>query len=98
MELSDEERRRLEMLEQELAQSDPDLVRKLESGTPDGRHREAAGVARGVLTMLAALTLVIAGIATELIIIGAAGFLLMIAGANLLLRGLRAQRGTKEPP
>lgn len=37
MALFDEERRRLEKLEQDLAASDPDLARKLQSGVPRGR-------------------------------------------------------------
>jgi uncharacterized membrane protein YphA (DoxX/SURF4 family) len=79
--LSEEERKRLEILEQELSYTDPDLDRTLQTG--GGRlPREAAAVVRGILTLVAGFALVIVGIATELIIIGAVGFLLMLAGAH----------------
>ena len=91
MALSEEERKRLEMLEQELSSTDPDLVRTLQAGAP-GRHaREAATMVRGILTLVAGFTLVIVGIATELIIIGAAGFLLMMTGAHWFIKGLGPQ-------
>jgi Protein of unknown function (DUF3040) len=100
MALSEEERRRLEKLEQDLTVTDPDLVRKLQSGRPGGQQREAASMVRGILTFIAAFTLVIVGSATELIIVGAVGFLLMIAGAHWFLNGYRPQRpaeGHHEP-
>jgi hypothetical protein len=87
MALSEEERRRLEKLEQELAASDPDLDQRLQAGTPGRRQREAAATVRGALTLIAAFTIVIVGIATELTIVGVVGFLLMIAGAHWLLKG-----------
>lgn len=97
MALSDEERRALEILEQELAESDPELVRKLQYGTTESKDRAAATAVRGVLTMIAAFTLVIAGIAFEVSIIGVVGFLLLITGSMMLLKGLRPQQGTPEP-
>ncbi|WP_457962292.1 DUF3040 domain-containing protein [Arthrobacter sp. D1-29] len=87
MGLSDEERRRLEKLEQELAATDPDLDRELQSGTPHGRA--AARTVYGVLAVIAGLVLVIVGIITELVVIGAVGFLLTVAGAHWFLSGLR---------
>lgn len=98
MALSDEERRRLEMLEQTLASSDPDLNRKLQSGAPGKPYREAAGMVRAVLTLAAAFALVIVGIATELIIVGVVGFLLMIASAHWFLNAIGVQGGSEEPP
>lgn len=91
MALSEEERRRLEKLEKELASSDPDLDQRLQAGAPGKRQREAATVARGALTLIAGFTLVIVGIATELIVVGAVGFLLMIAGAHWFLKGYGLQ-------
>lgn len=87
MALSEDERRRLEKLEQELAASDPDLDQRLQAGVAGKRPREAAATVRGALTLIAAFTLVIVGIATDLIIVGAVGFLLMIAGAHWVLTG-----------
>ncbi|WP_066286679.1 DUF3040 domain-containing protein [Arthrobacter sp. B6] len=98
MSLSEEERRRLEMLEQQLASSDPDLERKLQAGPRGKDHREAATVVRGVLTLVAGFTLVIVGIATEIIIIGVGGFVLMIAGAHWFLDGYRFYDGQEKRP
>lgn len=98
MALSEEERRRLEMLEQELASTDPDLDRKLQAGARNKHDREAAAMARGILTLVAALTLVIVGIATDFIIVGVVGFLLMIVGAHWFLKGIRLQTGSEETP
>lgn len=89
MGLSDEERRRLEKLEEELAAADPDLNRKLRSGAAHGRP--AALTVRGVLAAIAGFGLVIAGIISELTVIGAVGFLLMVAGAHWFLSGLRPE-------
>lgn len=96
MALSDEERRRLEKLEQELAASDPDLARKLQSEAP--KAREASRIVYGAVTAMAAFGLVIAGIITKLTVIGAVGFLLMIAGAHLFLTGLDRQERTIADP
>lgn len=64
MALSEEERKRLQMLEQELASTDPDLDRTLQTGTPGQHPREASTMIRGILTLIGAFTLVIVGIAT----------------------------------
>ncbi len=96
MALSEEERRRLERLELELASSDPDLNRTLQAGAPGQHPRDAANMVRGVLTLVAAFALVIVGIATELIIVGVVGFLLMIGGAHWFFNGLHLADG-QEP-
>lgn len=96
MALSEEERKRLEMLEQELASTDPDLDRALQNGGSGEHPRESATMVRGALTLVGAFTLVIVGIATELIIIGAVGFLLMMAGAHWFTKGLGLQPGPEE--
>ncbi|WP_309073305.1 DUF3040 domain-containing protein [Paenarthrobacter sp.] len=88
MALSEEERRRLEMLEQELASTDPDLDRTLQTGAHRLHSREGSTMVRGILTTVAAFALVIVGIATELIIIGILGFVLMLAGAHWFIKGL----------
>lgn len=95
MALSDEERRRLEELELELAASDPDLDRQLRAGWsrnrafthPPGQRLSARAVYGGV-AVFAGFIVVIAGILTHLAVIGVAGFLLMVAGATWFLRGL----------
>lgn len=93
MALSEEERKRLEILEQELSSTDPDLDRTLQTGAPGEHPREAATMVRGILTLIAGFTLVIVGIAIELIIIGAVGFLLMVAGAHWSIKGLGLYTG-----
>lgn len=95
MGLSDDERRRLEKLEQELAATDPDLDRKLQSGARHGRP--AALTIRGVLTAIAGFALVIGGVITEQIVVGALGFLLMVAGAYWFLDGLRSPDKSGNP-
>jgi hypothetical protein len=93
--LSDEERRRLEKLEQELAAADPDLAREL-AGLP--RSRATSATLHGVLTVIVGFALIIAGIITKLTIIGALGFLLMVAGGEWLLRSIRPPKGPGESP
>lgn len=83
MPLSDEERRRLEKLEHELAAADPSLNRKLQSGVTGGRTAPRA--VYGLLAALPGFALVIAGSATKLTVIGVIGFMLMVAGAHWLL-------------
>ncbi len=87
MALSDEERRRLEKLEQELAATDPELDRQLQAGW--SRNWASPRTIYGILAAFAGFALVIAGIITQLAVIGVAGFLLMVAGANWFLSGLR---------
>lgn len=96
MALSEEERRRLEVLERELSYSDPDLERTMQAGVSGKHPREAAPIVRGALTLVSAFALVIVGIATELIIVGAVGFLLTIVGAHWVLQGVRLQDGSEE--
>ena len=87
MALSDEERRRLEKLEQQLAETDPDLDRQLQDGL--SRNRASPPTIYGLLAVAVGFALVIAGIITRLAVIGVAGFLLMVAGASWFLSGLR---------
>ncbi|SKC10094.1 Protein of unknown function [Arthrobacter sp. 49Tsu3.1M3] len=86
MPLSDDERRRLEKIEQDLAVTDPQLNLALQSGRPRGL---AARGVTGVLAILLGFALIIMGIPTQITAIGVCGFLVMCAGADWLLRGLR---------
>ncbi|WP_458111686.1 DUF3040 domain-containing protein [Arthrobacter sp. R1-13] len=96
MALSDEERARLEKLEQELAASDPDLYRKLQWGVPSSRTSSQR--VYGVLSTLAGFAVVITGIVTEITIIGALGFVLTMAGAYWFLYGVPKRTRTGNPP
>jgi hypothetical protein len=92
MSLSEEERRSLEELERDLASTDPDLAYELKSGRPRG------AVARTVLgsaAVLAGFVMVIAGIITQLVILGVVGFLLASGGAYWLFAGTSLRRRTK---
>lgn len=89
MALSDEERRRLEQLEKELAAAHPDLARKLQSGFT--RSRTTSLMICGILAALAGFAALIAGISTKLTVIGVAGFALMVAGAHCFLHGIHPQ-------
>ena len=79
MALSDEERRRLEKLEQELAATDPALAQELAGLT---RSRARSTTLYGVLAVTAGFALVIAGIITKNTIVGVTGFLLMVGAAD----------------
>lgn len=83
MPLSDDERKRLRELEEELAAQDPHLARKLGarrlSNRPDTRK------VYGLLVTIAGLALVILGISLQLTILGVVGFLAAGAGAYIFL-------------
>jgi Flp pilus assembly protein TadB len=92
MALSDEERRRLEKLEQELAATDPDLDQQLQAGL--SRNLASPRTVYGILAVFAVFAgfaLVIAGIVTQLAVIGVAGFLGMVAGASWFLSGFHIE-------
>lgn len=94
MPLSEEERRRLEKLEQDLAATDPELNLELQSGHPRGM---AARSIWGILAVVAGFALVITGIIAQVTILGVIGFLLMCAGANWFLGDLRPRNGSGYP-
>lgn len=83
MPLSDEERRQLEELEHNLAAEDPRLAQALVSGSV--KHTFSARSYFGVAAWLVGVVVLIAGISTQILLIGVGGFLLMGAGAYLLL-------------
>ncbi|WP_235503021.1 DUF3040 domain-containing protein [Paenarthrobacter nicotinovorans] len=87
--LSDEERRSLEELEQDLAATDPDLAHELMSGRLRGAK---ARTTFGILAVLCGFVMVIAGIITQLLVLGVVGFLLAGSGAYLLFAGTPFRR------
>ncbi|WP_284978145.1 DUF3040 domain-containing protein [Arthrobacter sp. fls2-241-R2A-200] len=89
MPLSEEERRTLERLERDLAASDPELAFELQSGRPRGATTRRI---LGALAVVVGFGLVIAGIATQLVILGVLGFLLASAGAYWLFSGTSLRR------
>jgi|GEM_PF-2039059 len=84
MSLSEEERRSLEELERDLASTDPHLAYELTSGRPRGA---VARTVLGSLAVVAGFVMVIAGIITQLVLLGVVGFLLASGGAYWLLAG-----------
>ena len=79
MALSDEERRRLDALAEQLSGEDPRLARNLEGGSSSRHAPHRATYA--VLAVLAGLALVIIGVGLRLPAIGVLGFALQCAGA-----------------
>jgi uncharacterized membrane protein YphA (DoxX/SURF4 family) len=76
--LSEEERKRLAELEQELVKNDPGLAQELKSGKV--RFRQALLVAAGLIAVVGML-LIVVGILTQLVIVGVLGFTVMGAAA-----------------
>lgn len=83
MPLSDRERKVLEELELDLAADDPRLAQELASGSVENRFR--AGSYFGAIAFLIGVVLLIAGVASQIIVVGVGGFLLMGTGTYLLL-------------
>lgn len=83
MPLSDRERKQLEELELGLAADDPRLAEELSSGSVGLRFGPRTYF--GALGCLIGLVLLIAGISTQIIVVGVGGFLLMGGGTYLLL-------------
>jgi hypothetical protein len=84
MPLSEEERKRLRELEEELTAEDPDLARRGRRGRSD---RTGARKVYGLLIIAAGFPLLIAGIRTDLTVLGILGFLAAGAGAYLISSG-----------
>ncbi|WP_426227143.1 DUF3040 domain-containing protein [Pseudarthrobacter sp. DSP2-3-2b1] len=85
MPLSDRERKQLEELESDLAAEDPRLAEELSSGSVGVRFRRSTYV--GAVAGMLGIVLLIAGVNTQLIVVGIAGFLLMGIGTYLLFEG-----------
>ena len=87
MGLSDDERRRLRELEEELYAEDPVLARKL--GRSGSRNASGARKVYGLLAVVAGFAVLIAGITAQLTVLGVLGFLLACAGAYAYFGGRR---------
>ena len=82
MPLSEHEQRLLEQMEKALYAEDPKFATSLRS-TPGARAARGRA-ALGVLGVLAGLGLLLAGVATTLIVVGVIGFMVMLAGSVLV--------------
>jgi hypothetical protein len=78
MPLSEHEQRLLEQMERQLYADDPKLASTLRGSGRSLRSRHQ--VVLGVLGILAGLGLLVAGVATQVWVLGVAGFLVMLAG------------------
>jgi hypothetical protein len=87
MPLSDEERKVLEELELDLAADDPRLARELSSGFVKNRFKASRYFA--AIACLIGVVLLIAGVASQIIVVGVGGFLLMGTGTYFLVEGTR---------
>ncbi|PTT70599.1 DUF3040 domain-containing protein [Arthrobacter sp. HMWF013] len=85
MPLSDRERKQLEELESGLAAEDPRLAQELSSGSVGVRFKRSTYV--GAVAGMFGIVLLIAGVSTQLIVVGVVGFLLMGIGTYLLFEG-----------
>ncbi len=94
MPLSDRERKQLEELEADLAADDPRLAQRLSSGSLKSRLKARMSI--GALVCLIGLVVLIAGVSTQIVVVGVGGFLVMGAGAYLLV-GAHSFRFPKSP-
>ncbi len=88
MPLSEHEQRLLEQMERALYAEDPKFatsMRSSRSGTGDRRR-----IAAGVVALLVGLGLLIAGVASKLVVVGVLGFLAMLGGLWLAISSLRS--------
>lgn len=94
MPLSEHEQRLLEQMEKALYAEDPKFATSLRSTSAVRAARGRAAL--GVLAVLAGLSLLVAGVATTLIIVGVLGFTVMLAGAVVTYSAFRTRRTTDD--
>jgi hypothetical protein len=83
--LSENERRRLEQMEQALAAEDPRFASSM-------RWRRAGSTPRlviGIAALVVGLVMLVVAVAASSIIVGAAGFVVMLAGTAYAISGAR---------
>ena len=83
MPLSDRERKVLEELELDLAADDPRLAQELSSGSVESGFRASSYF--GAIAFVIGVVLLMAGVASQIVVIGVGGFLLMGTGTYLLV-------------
>jgi len=96
MPLSDREQKVLKELELDLAADDPRLAQELSSGSVQSRFRPSSYF--GAIACLIGVVLLIAGVASQIIVVGVGGFLLMGTGAYLLVEGYPGHIAWLKPP
>jgi Protein of unknown function (DUF3040) len=86
--LSEHEQRLLEQMERALYAEDPKFATSMRSARSGAGDRKRIVV--GVIAVLVGLGLLIAGVASKLVVVGVLGFLAMLGGIWLVIRSLRA--------
>lgn len=96
MPLSEHEQRLLEQMEKALYAEDPKFATSLRS-TPGARAARGRA-ALGVLAVLGGLGLLLAGVATTLIVVGVLGFTVMLAGSVLIYSAFQVRPADETAP
>jgi predicted lipid-binding transport protein (Tim44 family) len=86
--LSEHEQRLLEQMERALYAEDPKFATSMRSARSGAGDRKRIVV--GVIAVLVGLGLLIAGVASKLVVVGVLGFLAMLGGIWLVIRSMRA--------
>ncbi|WP_139417324.1 DUF3040 domain-containing protein [Agromyces laixinhei] len=94
MPLSEQEQRLLEEMERNLYRNDADFVQAVGGGR--GRRPNYRAIVLGVLLAVAGAGALIAGVASQLLVIGVVGFALMFAG--VLVAITPSKRGAAAAP
>ena len=95
MPLSEHEQRLLEQIEQALYAEDPKFASLYR--TTDLRSHYRRRVLRAVAIFVVGLGLLLAGVITEIVLMGVAGFVVMLAAASLLVASLQRMNGRAAP-
>ena len=86
MPLSEQEQRLLDEMERHLLRNDADVV----SADRDGRAINYRNVTLGAILVLVGIGALVAGVATQLIVVGILGFVAMLGGVVLALTPTRS--------
>jgi hypothetical protein len=86
--LSEHEQRLLEQMERALYAEDPKFATSMRSARGGAGDRKRIVV--GVIAVLVGLGLLIAGVASKLVVVGVLGFLAMLGGIWLVISSVRA--------
>lgn len=95
MPLSEQEQRLLEEMERNLYRNDADFVQAV--GGVRGRRPNYRAIVLGVLLAVAGAGALIAGVASQLLIIGVVGFALMFAGVLVAITPSKRGAATAPP-
>ena len=95
MPLSEHEQRLLDQMERALYAEDPKFATSMRNPNPLAGDKRR--IALGVLAFLAGLGMLVAGVATKLVVVGVVGFLAMLGGIWLAVAALRPTVPAQQP-